>query len=386
MKIVLISGEYPPRIGGVADYTCHLAQALARLGHHVSVLTTANGRSEGCAMEADGGVEIYPDVRDWGVRGAAAIGARVRDLTPDVVNFQYVPHMYGRGGFAPGAAVLPLRLRRLSSATIVSTVHEIASPWSLKPRRALVAAAHRLQALLLAIASDRCIVTNQHYARQMRKWTRSGSAVHEIPVGASIEPVPSSEPERQFLSPTFAMGDGQALGDLSALSVDKRPEDLIAALSVLGHRAHLTLLGGLAVDQHRRRWFMDRAAGAGVAERIRWSDALSPADLSRGLHALDVYVHTHSAGASTRSTTLASALAHGLPVVAYRGAETSPLFVDGENILLAPRGDVFALIEGVHRLLDSPDLRAHLSRGARDLYLRCLTWDSIARQFLGAVS
>ena len=65
MKIMLISGEYPPRIGGVADYTCHLAQALARLGHHVSVLTTANGRSDGWAMEADGDVEVYRDVRDW---------------------------------------------------------------------------------------------------------------------------------------------------------------------------------------------------------------------------------------------------------------------------------------------------------------------------------
>jgi len=386
MKIMLISGEYPPRIGGVADYTCHLAQALARLGHHVSVLTTANGRSDGWAMEAGDHVEVYPDVRDWGVRGAASISARVRDLTPDVIDFQYVPHMYGRGGFAPGAAILPLRLRRLSSATIVSTVHEIASPWSLKPRRAFAAAAHRVQALLLAIASDHCIVTNQRYARQMRKWTRSGSALHEIPVGAGIEPVPLSEPERESLRSALARKDGQAMGDLSALSVDKRPEDLIAVLSSLDRRAQLTLLGGLAVDQRRRQWFMDRAASAGLAERVRWADALSSADLSRDLYALDVYIHTHSAGASTRSTTLASALAHGLPVVAYRGAETSPLFVDGENILLAPQGDVLALIEGVQRLLDSPDLRARLSRGARDLYLRCLTWDSIARQFLGAVS
>jgi len=386
MKIVLISGEYPPRIGGVADYTCHLAQALARLGHHVSVLTTANGHSEGCAMEADGDVEVYPDVRDWGFRGAAAISARVRDLRPDVINFQYVPHMYGRGGFAPGAALLPLRLRRLSSAMIVSTVHEIASPWSLRPRRAFAAAAHRLQALLLAVASDRCVVTNQRYARQMRKRIRSRPAVHEIPVGAGVEPLPLSEPERESLRSALAGEDGQALGDLSALSVDKRPEDLIAVLSSLGGRAHLTLLGGLAVDQRRRQWFMDRAAGAGVAERVRWAGALSSADLSRHLYALDVYIHTHDAGASTRSTTLASALAHGLPVVAYRGAETSPLFVDGESILLAPQGDVPALIEGVRRLLDSPDLRDHLSRGARDLYLRCLTWDSIARRFLEAVA
>jgi len=386
MRIVLISGEYPPRIGGVADYTRHLAHALAGLGHHALVLTSADGRNSARGAEADGHVEVRPEVQNWGVLGGASVSRLVRDLAPDVVNFQYVPHMYGRGGLAPGAAILPLRLRRTSNATIVCTMHEIASAWSVKPAEALKAAAHRAQALLLLAASDHCVVTNPDYARQIRWWPRSRPVVHEIPVGASIQPVTPFEPDGNPRREALTAEDGVTVGDLSPLSVGKRPEDLVAVLSSLGSRAHLTLLGGLQADQHRREWFMQRAATAGVAGRVRWSGPLAPAGLSRSLSALEVYVHTHTAGASTRSTTLASALAHGLPVVAYRGPETSAVFVDGENMLLAPRGDVGALVRGVHRLLDSPDLRTRLSIGARDLYLRHLTWDSIARRFLGVAS
>ncbi len=386
MRIVLISGEYPPRVGGVADYTCHLAHALARLGHRVSVLTSSRGDDDKCAVEDDTQVDVHADVREWGVRGFAAISRGIRNLAPDVVNFQYVPHMYGRGGFAPGAALLPLRLRRVSNARIVCTLHEVASPWTVKPRRALQAAAHWTQAALLLAASHRCVVTNPRYARQLRRWPGRRSAVHEIPVGASIQPATISAAGLGSIQRGLAARDGHTLGELSALGVGKRPGDLIAILSALGCRAHLALLGGLAVDEHRHEWFMEQAAKAGVAERVKWSGVLPPADLSSTLSLLDVYVHTHDAGASTRSTTLASALAHGLPVAAYRGPETSSIFADGENILLAPRGDVRALSERVCRLLESPELRARLSRGARALYLQHLTWDSIARRFLDAAS
>ena len=99
MRIVLISGEYPPSVGGVADYTCHLAHALAGLGHRVAVLTSADEAFDTCAVEIGSHVEVRPDVREWGVLGLASTSRSVRSLAPDVVNFQYVPHMYGRGGF-----------------------------------------------------------------------------------------------------------------------------------------------------------------------------------------------------------------------------------------------------------------------------------------------
>ena len=42
MRILFITGEYPPMQGGVADYTRELGRALVELGHDVGVLTAVD--------------------------------------------------------------------------------------------------------------------------------------------------------------------------------------------------------------------------------------------------------------------------------------------------------------------------------------------------------
>jgi glycosyltransferase involved in cell wall biosynthesis len=384
MRIVLISAEYPPVTGGVADYTYQLAHALARLGHRVAVLTTAagNGRT---AVEQDGsGVEVVSRVQGWGVRNLTTIGQIVRELAPDMVDLQYVPQMYGRGGLAPGIALLPLVLRMRTRATILCTLHEIASPWSFSPRRVAATAVHWAQMFSLLLAGDRFIVTNRRYAAQLRRWLRHPSSVYEIPVGATIMPVALGATERRELRRSIGLDDGVLVGDLSPYNVSKRPEDLIVILRSLGPRARLLLLGGLEADRTRRPQFIRLATEAGVIDRITWIDNLAAAQLSRYLSALDVYVHTAGVGASTRSTSLVSALAHGLAAVAYRGPETSDAFVDGGNILLVQPGESRSLAEGVRRLIDDPVLKARVATGAIDFHANALTWESIARQVLRA--
>ena len=39
MVVAMLSAEYPPRPGGVGDYTRRLGQALVERGQHVLVLT-----------------------------------------------------------------------------------------------------------------------------------------------------------------------------------------------------------------------------------------------------------------------------------------------------------------------------------------------------------
>ena len=381
MRMVFISGEYPPSVGGVGDYTFHLAHAFADRGHEVSVVTSAAGANARQARRGDR-VPVHA-TEGWCVGDAASTARAVRALRPDVVNFQYVPQMYGRAGVAPGGAMLPLMLRRTCAATVTSTMHEIASPLEARPRRLGAALAHRVQALLIVPASDRVIVTNAVYARRMRRWTRGCRKVWEIPVGASIVPSPANGAEIAALR--ASLGAGALIGECSPLAVGKRPQDLIALSAALGPRARLVMLGGLPADAARKASFMRCAEAAGVGERIVWTGLLSPEDLSRHLLALDVYVHTHAAGASGRSTTLVSALAHGLPVVAYEGPETTAALADG-GLTLAPRGDAVALTEHVTALLDAPGTRARAGAEARALYARDFAWDIIARKLEEAVS
>ena len=59
--VLMLTGEYPPRRGGVADYTARLSEALRALGHQVTVLTGAE--PGGVPAEAP---EARRTVADWG--------------------------------------------------------------------------------------------------------------------------------------------------------------------------------------------------------------------------------------------------------------------------------------------------------------------------------
>jgi glycosyltransferase involved in cell wall biosynthesis len=375
--MLFISSEYPPDIGGVADYTYHLTQAFAGRGHEAPVLTSADGG-------ASAG-EQHRDARSWRVSGATAMARAARALRPDVVNFQYVPQMYGRAGIAPGAALLPLALRRAGDAQVTCTMHEIASPFGMPPKRLAAALAHRMQARLMVSACDRIIVTNPAYARRLRGWTRAPHKVWEIPVGASILPASASADDRAALRASLGAGSAALIGESSPLAVGKRPDDLLRLAKSLGPRARLVMLGGLPADAGQKASFICRAEASGVADRIIWTGPLSATDLSRHLSALDVYVHTHGAGASSRSTTLVSALAHGLPIVAYDGAETGASLAGG-GVALVSNGDTVAFASAVATLLDSPGDRARSGALARELHARNFAWDVIARRLEEAVS
>src|SRR3990167_2451134 len=69
MRVCLISAEYPPLVGGVADHTRHLARSLALLGVEVAVLTTRSGVSGGIGDPR----ETSPAVMDEGFQTLAAI-------------------------------------------------------------------------------------------------------------------------------------------------------------------------------------------------------------------------------------------------------------------------------------------------------------------------
>lgn len=116
MKIMLITGSYPPMKCGVGSYTQRLALALAQDRNvEVFVLTDERG---GNATESYG-VKIFPVIRAWGVFELIRIAKYVKQLNPDVVHIQYPTQGYR--GWSP--ALLPLLIFFLRKPC-VQTWHE----------------------------------------------------------------------------------------------------------------------------------------------------------------------------------------------------------------------------------------------------------------------
>jgi glycosyltransferase involved in cell wall biosynthesis len=115
MRVLLITGSFPPMHCGVGDYTYGLARALSVAGIKVGVLTSREGAAPEC-----NDIDLFPVVDAWRLREYPRIRRLLKRWQPDIVHIQYPTLGYGR-------AHLPTMLPALCSLTgfrVVQTWHE----------------------------------------------------------------------------------------------------------------------------------------------------------------------------------------------------------------------------------------------------------------------
>jgi glycosyltransferase involved in cell wall biosynthesis len=366
--------------GGVGDYTHFLAGHLAALGCSVVVF--------GPPDRPDGSKRAVPYVRRevpgaWSLRALLHLVRLARAERPDVMHLQFVPHGFHPRGLPTALCLLPLLVRLASPARPVVTFHELFISWEGGLAQRALGLLQRLQALLLAAPSCAVVVTLEGRAAWLgRRLPHRRSAIFVVPVGSNVPVVPLSASERCALRRQLFGSDRVfVLGIFSPQHPAVDLEGVVAALSELPHEVRLLVIG--RVPAERCRAVRQRAAALGVSRRICWTGSLSAEAVSQALQAVDVYVHAHPSGPSPRSTALAAALAHGLPVVAYAGTEDqSGRYQNGKNLVLVRAGQPCALAAAVERLWRDEALRQELVAGGRSLYRDSFTWEKIAAMTL----
>ena len=295
--IFFVSGEYPPDIGGVGDYTARLRNALEQSGW----LTAVASRQH---------------VRRWNAGGLVWLLRHVP--RHGVVHIQYQAAAYGLLG---DICLVPWLLRRLRpDLRIATTFHDARVPY-LFPRAGSVRSA---AVQLLARTSDAVIAAD---SRDLRVLGGPSPRHHHIPIGANVECAPPPGYDREI----FRCGLGIAPEDLAVayfgtFNVSKGVTLLIRAFERIlstEPKARLLLLGGAAGASDPT----DRMAAAGVQDRISRLGSqvirtgwLQPSELSAYLLAGDVALLPYVDGASARRGSLLACAAHGLPIVSTRPA------------------------------------------------------------------
>lgn len=117
MKILLVTGSYPPMRCGVGDYTYNLAKALrADPKNHVAVLTSYMDESS----DLTDGVKVFAVIKSWKFKEILTVIRIIRDWSPDIVHIQYPTQGY-KNGFLPW--ILPI-IAFFMGKKIVQTWHE----------------------------------------------------------------------------------------------------------------------------------------------------------------------------------------------------------------------------------------------------------------------
>jgi glycosyltransferase involved in cell wall biosynthesis len=388
-RVLLVTGEYPPDEGGVADYTRCLAAALADLGHTVDVLT-GRGRLEDAPARR---VTVHRVLRRWGWGLLPSMRRVVATLQPDVVHVQYQTAAFD---MQPAVNTLAWWLRKTTSVKTAVTYHDVKVPYLFPKAGSL----RETVTFLPARWSHLTIATNAEDWATLRSHGRTWRLAL-VPIGSNVPDAPPAGYDRdawrreQGLSPASALL--AYFGFLNASKGGRVLVDLLGQLRAAGQDARLVMIGGRtgASDPNNAAYlaeFEADVASAGLTGAVLWTGHVSPTEVSAWLRAADVAVLPYTDGASYRRGSLLACLAHGLPIVTTRppslalsdlstlaADELPPDLTDSVQALLVPPGDARAMADAVARILANPDTAQQLGTAARALS-EWFGWPKIAER------
>jgi glycosyltransferase involved in cell wall biosynthesis len=351
VRVLIVSGIWPPDVGGPASHAPDVAQFLHDRGHEVEVVTTA---------DAPPAEEAYPvrwvsrsrPVGVRHVRGAVLIRSRARRA--DVV---YTTGMFGRSAAGSLAARRPYvvkltadpafersRRRGLVEGDVEDFQRGGGGPAGAVLRRARDAELKRAAYIFCPSA---------YLRRLVLAWGIPPERVSVLP-----NPVPSVPdlPSREELRRTFGL-NGATLAFAGRLTAQKslsRALESVAAAEGVG----LVIAG----DGPDREELERRAQELGLGDRVRFLGTQPRRRIVELFRAADAAILSSSW--ENFPHTVVEALAVGTPVLAMDAGGVGEVVRDGENGLLVPAGDGAQLAEAVRRYFTDDALRERLRAAA----------------------
>lgn len=351
MKVVVVTGIWPPDVGGPASHAPALAEALLEAGHTVEVVTTS---------EQAPAPRPYP-VR-WVARGRPAPLrhlAVVREVrrAARAADHVYATTMVRRAALGAALARRPLVVKLVAdeafererrSGRFAGTLEQFqAEHGGLRVRflrTTRTAALRRARRVLVPSAYLRTIALG---------WGLNPARTTVIPNPAPEVPV---HPTREEARQAFGI-EGFALGVAGRLTAQKALGDTLEALARVPGAA-LLVLG----DGPEQAALARRAAELGVSNRVRFLGAGTRDDVIALFRAVDAALLTSAW--ENLPHTLLEALAAGTPVIATAVGGIPEVVRDGENGLLVPPRDAAAIAAAIDRLVHDGALRASLAAAA----------------------
>jgi len=351
VRVLVVSGIWPPDVGGPASHAPEVAEFLRERGHEVEVVTTA---------DAPPATRPYPvravsrrhrlGVRHY--RVAALIHHRAREN--DVV---YTTGMFGRSALGASVARKPYvvkltadpaferaRRRRMVEGDVDAFQRE---------RGDLAIRALRLARDWELRHAAHVFTPSEYLSRLTVSWGVSAERVSVLPNPAP--PLPELRP-REELRGELGM-NGRTLAFAGRLGPQKA---LGVALDAVARVDGVELL--IAGEGAEREPLERRVAELGLAERVRFLGPLPRERILELFRAAEASLLTSSW--ENFPHTVVEALAVGTPVLATRVGGVAEVVRDGENGLLFEAGDVDGIAAGIERFFADAALRERLAGAA----------------------
>ena len=320
LRILLLTGSYPPMRCGVGDYVASLADALNRLGGtEVAVITDRRARGAGSSS----GVDVFPIAHGWRVSDLRPIFTTIRQWAPDVLHFQYPTQGYA-DRLLPW--VLPLLLSMLR-VPVIQTWHEHLPMGS------------RLRSVALALAPGRLVVVRPNYEAALPRWARVLTGPKRplfIPNASSIPQVKLSDSERRDIRRRLNSSAKYFVAYFGFIYPNKSVELMFDVPDP--RQDHLVLIGQLNQDHPYQRAVRERTQREPWRGKVTVTDFLPGDEVARLLAAVDAVVLPFRDGGGVWNTSLQAAAIQGTFVLTTSRERQG--FDSSSNIYFSKPGDI----------------------------------------------
>lgn len=312
----IITGEYPPQPGGVADYTQLVARGLAAAGDEVAIHAPASSD----VADDDQSVRVcrLPDRFDR--RGLLQLDPSIDGRARILV--QYVPHAFGLKAMNLPFCVW-LYKQRHRDVTVM--FHEVAYPirrgQSLE--RNALGAMHRLMAAAVARSAKHIFVAAEAWRGKVRRYASAGCPIFWAPVPSNVPVIKDSHAMKSQRARYAPRGEA-LIGHFGTYGAELS-ERLRHALEpmVETNSAVNVLLIGRGSEEFRAK-FMVRHPNA--ARRVHATGRLDRREASLSISACDAMLQPYEDGITSRNASAIAALAHARPLVTNTGSLTESMW------------------------------------------------------------
>jgi glycosyltransferase involved in cell wall biosynthesis len=357
--LIIVSPCFPPQRGGLADHTVGLARGLSAR-REVYVLTSKDG-----AGRDD--LRVSAIVENW--QSPKPILRALGQLPPESdILWQYVPHMYGRGGISPGLVAAIKAVSRTGRLQCL-IAHEIATALSWRPSRMACALAHRYQWRQILKHIDLIGISTEAWLMDWRRRASVYQAKFFLTPSPSNIPVVSVDPDqvRDWRRQIGLHAATHLIGFFGTLHESKLFPWIMTGLiqaQCPGRQVGLVAVGDqpmVAVPDHLKRLF--RALGY-----------LPAAEVSVALQAVDVLALPFADGVAERRTTFMAGLDHGCPILTTLGPSTGPTLRQGDFFCGVGALHKERFVGELSRMLADGALRLGLGQAGRKVYQQRYAW------------
>lgn len=402
MKLLMITGDYPPIHSGEANHAFFLAKNLAEHGVDVHVITSSHA-----VDSPDDFATVHAIMPNWTWRYTPRLLRFIRKCNPDAILLIFLGAMYHRH---PMTTVLPSLAKSVLPHVRFVTQFEATGSGASRAnwlsrivRKAVMfwignSGSCHPYGTLLRDSDSTIVLCERHRDVLERKCNGVEKRMHLIPPPALIQMADNSTESRRNERRSLGIDDSTfLLAFYGFVHHAKGFEYLLHALSEVCEvesDVRLLVIGGEMRHKHSR----DRVAASEryvanmkqlarqlqLEDRIIWrggADAESDRP-SRLLYSSDACVFPFVKGVHLNNSSFAAAIRHGLPVITTATETTESAFRNDENVILCPPEDPNALGLAIRRLISSQTLRDALSSGARDMADQWFDWDETVNRTL----